>query len=899
MPPSDKDSGAIAPFSATNLDTSSFTTTKGLKLEPLTTSPGKGVDLSGKVETVKTDIKFDDLQPTDKPSTPEPDERYKTFFRVKIGGTSTVDQSKTGQPPASDAVAQAATSQTAGSGELKVISAFEGDASFYGKGDGFDGKQTANGEVFDASKLTAAHKELPFGTQVRVTNKANGKSTVVKINDRGPYAAGRVLDLSYAAAQAIDMVGAGHAQVKAEVLGKQDAAPAKPDTAPKAAPTNQATPQNPLAPDTQKALPSTSFTDALTKGNLSLKSGSAIAKTDASQFGQSALSVTQIEQNIKDGKIATLTVQPDQNLPDTAREFIFDSLNGEIIVTGETPYINLSSYQHSTAKFVIHDPDDKLRPQIAKLENVEIEAGFVNGYKINKFVGVIYTIGRRLPGGTEIEAIDVSSQLASTATAAVPSTNTDPAANAAAPTTASTAAFKVKSTFTGDASFYGKGDGFDGKQTANGDIFDANKMTAAHKELPFNTIVRVTNTANNKSVIVRVNDRGPYAAGRVLDLSYAAAQAIDMVNAGHASIKAEVLDAPVGTEVNQGKAAPDSSKPAATKPDTSKPDSAKQDSSKPVAPSTQTALTPDKAAAQTTTITTVVSDELTKTDATPKRSLIKAFAEGTNLKIAPESFKLQKAGAAVFQQSALSAAELEASLQGKIIVARGNTVSATAPGEGKSSGVTLDYEGNRSAFIGHPVVTKRTNRQLQSGYGAIAVSYYNMSNKQVEGAVVNTPAPVTQHPTGVINPPEWNAVLLSKPIDGQDIYTWADATKNGERVPESKAIMEGIIRIARILAQFTKESGQTKVITTSWYRDPQNNARIGGASDSRHMYGDAVDFYFDGPEYLKLFQKLWADGPDGSGGWQGGVAKGGGFIHLDDRGSQGKGRSRWYYPGAS
>jgi hypothetical protein len=174
-----------------------------------------------------------------------------------------------------------------------------------------------------------------------------------------------------------------------------------------------------------------------------------------------------------------------------------------------------------------------------------------------------------------------------------------------------------------------------------------------------------------------------------------------------------------------------------------------------------------------------------------------------------------------------------------------------------------------------------------------------MSNKQVEGAVVNTPAPVTQHPTGVINPPEWNAVLLSKPIDGQDIYTWADATKNGERVPESKAIMEGIIRIARILAQFTKESGQTKVITTSWYRDPQNNARIGGASDSRHMYGDAVDFYFDGPEYLKLFQKLWADGPDGSGGWQGGVAKGGGFIHLDDRGSQGKGRSRWYYPGAS
>lgn len=65
-----------------------------------------------------------------------------------------------------------------------------------------------------------------------------------------------------------------------------------------------------------------------------------------------------------------------------------------------------------------------------------------------------------------------------------------------------------------------------------------------------------------------------------------------------------------------------------------------------------------------------------------------------------------------------------------------------------------------------------------------------------------------------------------------------------------------------------------------------------------HLYGDAVDLYFDGPEYLKLFQELWADGPSGSGGWPGGVAKGKGFIHIDDRGSQGRGRARWYYPGA-
>jgi hypothetical protein len=170
-----------------------------------------------------------------------------------------------------------------------------------------------------------------------------------------------------------------------------------------------------------------------------------------------------------------------------------------------------------------------------------------------------------------------------------------------------------------------------------------------------------------------------------------------------------------------------------------------------------------------------------------------------------------------------------------------------------------------------------------------------MSNKQVEGSVVNTPAPVTQHPTGVISAPEWGSQLLSQAITPGSPYTWADATKNGSRVPASKEIMQGIIRICQIITPMTKETGQTKWTINSWYRDPSSNASVGGASASRHLSGDAIDFYFDGPEYLKLFQKLWADGPSGSGGWQGGVAKGNGFIHIDDRGSQGQGRQRWYY----
>ncbi|HZW98582.1 MAG TPA: septal ring lytic transglycosylase RlpA family protein [Trueperaceae bacterium] len=91
-----------------------------------------------------------------------------------------------------------------------------GEASWYGPG--FAGRQTANGEVFDPSELTAAHKELPFDTLVRVHNQHNGRSVVVRINDRGPFKPGRIIDLSRAAAEAIGMVGSGVAHVRLEVL---------------------------------------------------------------------------------------------------------------------------------------------------------------------------------------------------------------------------------------------------------------------------------------------------------------------------------------------------------------------------------------------------------------------------------------------------------------------------------------------------------------------------------------------------------------------------------------------------------------------------------------------------------------------------------------------------------
>lgn len=91
-----------------------------------------------------------------------------------------------------------------------------GEASWYGPG--FNGNYTANGEIYNQYALTAAHKTLPFGTRVRVTNLYNGRSVVVRINDRGPFIAGRIIDLSQGAAQVIGVTSSGVAPVRMDIL---------------------------------------------------------------------------------------------------------------------------------------------------------------------------------------------------------------------------------------------------------------------------------------------------------------------------------------------------------------------------------------------------------------------------------------------------------------------------------------------------------------------------------------------------------------------------------------------------------------------------------------------------------------------------------------------------------
>lgn len=92
----------------------------------------------------------------------------------------------------------------------------------------------------------------------------------------------------------------------------------------------------------------------------------------------------------------------------------------------------------------------------------------------------------------------------------------------------------------GVASYYAEE--FNGRRTSNGEVYDMNKLTAAHRTIPFNSKVRVTNSLNNKSVVVRINDRGPFKDNRIIDLSLEAAKVIGMIGTGTATVQLHIIE---------------------------------------------------------------------------------------------------------------------------------------------------------------------------------------------------------------------------------------------------------------------------------------------------------------------------------------------------------------------
>lgn len=520
----------------------------------------------------------------------------------------------------------------------------------------------------------------------------------------------------------------------------------------------------------------------------------------------------------------------------------FSNLNGDFL---GRPYLRLSSYQHNTFSAVLNDPDGSVLAGLNGQLQVTVDVGFAPGNEvtpitIEKFKGKLYSYGPKKPDGCQIVAVDESFALQSQVTPGIATTSQESAPGS--PPRDEISQMQVVNTFTGQASFYGGGDGFDGRPTANGEKFDANKLTAAHKTLAFGTMVRVTNTRNNKSVIVRINDRGPYAKNRVIDLSKSAAQAIDMVSSGVATIKAEVL----------GKGNAPNPKPQAD-------------------PKIQK-LVDDKAKA--------TSNPGRKTQTT-----LESIAKSADKQVVSSTTSAStKPGEVKLQQSDLGKAVSDARLQGDVVVTRGDAIAQVAPGQGEPSTLILDYKSVRESFISASL-TKMTGLQLQSGFGQTTVVGWNINNKETVAATVVTPLDPPAHPTGQITVPAWGQVKLKDPIIPGGVYTWADATHNGTRIP-TQDIMRRIVAIAQVIEKLTIETvgkGKRWQIN-SWYRDPVNNRRVGGAKNSRHLYGDAVDAVFPG-NLTTVFNRL---NPT----WNGGLARsfGGGFLHID-LGS----RRRWNY----
>lgn len=254
------------------------------------------------------------------------------------------------------------------------------------------------------------------------------------------------------------------------------------------------------------------------------------------------------------------------------------------------------------------------------------------------------------------------------------------------------------------------------------------------------------------------------------------------------------------------------------------------------------------------------------------------FATSKGLKF-DDSRKVETSpvGSVRFQQTEMQASVINALQQGDVVVASGNTVKQVAPGKGEPSGCVLDYAGNKSVFMSTPLIFKRTGIQLQSGFGAMTVQGWSVNDKTTVGATVVTPAPAPEHPTGIIQIPDWKQIKLGAPIFPGSSFTWNDATKNGTRVP-TKQVMERIVAIAKAVQPYVDKTvgkgGKWNI--NSWYRDPASNRACGGASGSRHLQGDAIDFYFETNGGEAALHKSLYDS------WNGGLAiKPGSFCHMD------------------
>jgi hypothetical protein len=471
----------------------------------------------------------------------------------------------------------------------------------------------------------------------------------------------------------------------------------------------------------------------------------------------------------------------------------FSSLNGDIL---GNPCIRLSSYQFSSAKIILNDPDDKIRPTLEKQQDVEIEIGFADAEKQNVLVGKLFAIGRIPPDGTEIEIIDPSAAMQNTGSS-VQFANEKPVA--VATTTA-------QDILTADTAI----------QQA---LINAGQ-TAESEQV--NDLDRLTHQVPEQE------QNNPFLSADAASFTFGAGE----FNAIEATANPQSTVDTVDTQTSQQQ-------------------------------QTQTDLA--QSATQSATQNQSTNSPTAQFVAGhPGLQYANSSTSGTG-----------NAGSVRVSQSEMRSAQNQATLTGDVVVTRGNTVRQVSPGQADKTGVVLDYKGNPSAFIGRPIITKKTGLQLQSGYGALTVTGWSPNDKRTVGATVVTPGGARAYsPDETINAPEWGQVKLGDPVVAGNMFTWADVTRNGERIPETKSVMEAAIRIAKILDQVMRDmNGGKKPEITSWYRPLWYNRQIGSSDNSRHVHGDAIDWFL--PNMMSIHDAIE---PSYSGGL---AIKSGAFIHID------------------
>jgi Peptidase M15 len=530
---------------------------------------------------------------------------------------------------------------------------------------------------------------------------------------------------------------------------------------------------------------------------------------------------------------------------------------GEILIQPIAPELRCSTRRFSQARFVVVDPNAVFFAQFRQESDVTVSIGFQGGKMVEKFKGKIKNVGRIEPFGTLIIAIDNLAQLGNSAAPGTSDAGVVPPADGRK-VELDRSQRKVSKTLS--YTKIEKTGLVKGAKLKDATVYDPAGMLVFSTSIPDKSTVTISIPGATEFVDAVVNAGAGGAANTLVLSEGAHAKVAALANKDKKPFKLEVYTLPA----------------------------------------------PDPTAA---------------TGAGKATTAEQAVLADTKLKYSKQTPSTPaKDGGSTLQQTAGQKIVKDAAMKGDVVIAQGNTIkeiSADQANQTKTA-LILDYRYARPAFFGEPILTVKTPLVVNSGVGTLTINGWNVNNKEGITAMAATPSTPGTSPDIKSFPTPRGALKMSEPIYPGSLYTWGDVTKQGQELPQGftsttdgpqsiDSILAGVIRIAQVLDKHTKDVGKGKLQINSWYRNYEHQQRIarqtGRGFNGRHMYGDAVDFYFDGC-HGEFFQKVLHS-------WSGGVARmkpnsgGPGFVHLDDRQVgrnenpaqcvEGQGTARWNY----